>query len=88
MGDLSKKASAIVKVNLPSEKISKTIQKALEPETATSITNRSKIKLSREGKAVTFFFEAEDTTALRASMNSYLSWLYLLKDLCSSLETQ
>jgi len=86
VGDLSKKASAIVKVNLPSEKISKTIQKALEPETATSITNRSKIKLGCEGKTLTLVFEAEDTTALRASMNSYLNWLHLLLDLCSSLE--
>ena len=87
MGDLSEKASAIVRVNLPSEKISKTIQKALEPETATSITNRSKIKLGCEGKTITLVFKAEDTPALRASMNSYLSWLHLLQDLCNSLET-
>jgi len=84
---LSKKALAIIKVNLPSEKISRTIQKALEPETKTSLTDRSKMKLIREGKTITLLFEAEDTTALRASMNSYLNWLRLLKELCNSLNT-
>jgi KEOPS complex subunit Pcc1 len=84
---LSEKALAIVKVNLPSERISETIQRALEPETMTSLTDRSKMKLSREGKTVVLVFEADDTTALRASMNSYLSWLHLLLDLCNSLET-
>jgi len=44
------------------------------------------VKLGREGNIVTLFFEADDTTALRASMNSYLSWLKLLKDLCGSFE--
>jgi KEOPS complex subunit Pcc1 len=87
VGNLSENASAMVKANFPSEKISKSIQKALEPETKTSITGRSKVKLNREGKVITLAFEAEDTTALRASMNSYLSWLQLLKDLFSSLET-
>jgi len=84
---LSKKALAIIKVNLPSEKISRTIQKALEPETKTSLTDRSKMKLIREGKTITLLFEAKDTTALRASMNSYLNWLRLLKELCNSLNT-
>ena len=87
MKDLSEKASAIVKVNFISEKTSEAIQKALEPETKTSITNRSRMRLSREGKTVTLVFEAEDTTALRASMNSYLNWLHLLQDICGSLET-
>jgi KEOPS complex subunit Pcc1 len=86
VGDLSEKASAVLRVNLPSEKISETIQKALEPETKISITYRSKVRLSREGKTVTLFFEAEDTTALRASINSYLSWLQLLWDLSNSLQ--
>jgi KEOPS complex subunit Pcc1 len=83
---LAEKASAILKVNLPSERISETIQRALEPETKTSLTDRSRMKLSREGKTVTLVFKAEDTTALRASMNSYLNWLHLLLDLCTSFE--
>jgi KEOPS complex subunit Pcc1 len=86
VGDLSEKASAALRVNLPSEKMSETIQKALEPETKTSITYRSKVRLGHEGKTVALFFEAEDTTALRASINSYLSWLQLLWDLCNSLQ--
>jgi KEOPS complex subunit Pcc1 len=84
--DLSEKASAVLRVKLPSEEMSETIQKALEPETKTSITYRSKVRLDREGKTVALFFEAEDTTALRASINSYLGWLQLLWDLCNSLQ--
>lgn len=87
-GNLTKKASATVRVNLSSEKMSRTIQEALEPETKAATTYRSRVKLGHEGNVVTLFFEADDTTALRASMNSYLSWLKLLKDLCASFERQ
>ncbi len=84
---LSEKTSAIVRVIFSSERTSEAIQKALEPETTASITNRSRMRLSREGKIITLVFEAKDTTALRASMNSYLNWLRLLQDVCGSLET-
>ena len=83
---MTKRTSATVRVNLPSEKASRIIHEALVPETKTAATNRSRVRLGREGNVVTLFFEAEDTTALRASMNSYLSWLKLLRDLCASFE--
>ena len=87
MRNLTEKASAVVRLNFPSEKMSFMIQKALEPETRASVTYRSKVKLTCEGKTVSLFFEANDITALRASMNSYLSWLQMLNDLCNSLDT-
>lgn len=82
--DLTKRNSATVRVNLPSEEAVRIIHEALEPETKVSSTNRSRVKLDREGNVLTLFFEADDTTALRASVNSYLSWLKLLMDLCAS----
>jgi tRNA threonylcarbamoyladenosine modification (KEOPS) complex Pcc1 subunit len=45
------------------------------------------VKVSCRGRMVKLEFEAEDTTALRASMNSFLSWLQLLSDLYGVLET-
>ncbi|MBS7656840.1 MAG: KEOPS complex subunit Pcc1 [Candidatus Bathyarchaeia archaeon] len=82
---MSKKASATLKLALRSEKASEAIKAALEPETKASVTARSRVKIVKEGKNITLFFDASDTTALRASMNSYLNWLRLLKELYNSL---
>jgi len=71
---------------MPSEAASRIVQEALEPETKAAAAHRSRVKINREGNAVTLLFEADDTTALRASVNSYLSWLKLLMDLCASFE--
>ncbi|MBS7649619.1 KEOPS complex Pcc1-like subunit, partial [Candidatus Bathyarchaeota archaeon] len=49
---------------------------------------RSRVKATREGNRVTLTFESKDTTALRASINSYLSWIILLRGVYSFLESQ
>ncbi len=85
---MSKNASAILKVSVTSTKTSITIQKSLKPETKALFTNRSKVKIKCEEKTITLFFEANNTTALRSSMNLYLNWIKLLQDICGSLEAR
>jgi KEOPS complex subunit Pcc1 len=84
---MTEKASATLRLVFPSDKTSTIIFRALKPETRSSVTYRSRVKVSCRGRMVKLEFEAEDTTALRASMNSFLSWLQLLSDLYGVLET-
>jgi KEOPS complex subunit Pcc1 len=66
------KAQAIVRLNFSSEKQLQVVLQALKPETETSSTRRSKVQMTTEGQGLVLDFRAKDTSALRASMNSYL----------------
>ena len=61
--------------------------KALEPETRSAVTGRSKVTIAKEDKALmlTLVFSAKDTSALRAAVNSYLHWAHLTMDALESV---
>ena len=61
--------------------------KALEPETRSPVTSRSKVTIIKEDKALTLklVFETKDTSALRAAVNSYLHWIRLTRDVLNSV---
>ena len=82
------KRSAILKLEFPSEKEAEVFLKSLKPETNSPATPRSRVWIEQDGSFLIFHFEASDTTALRASLNSYLSWLHLLKDVHKTLNMQ
>ncbi|MEA2090707.1 MAG: KEOPS complex subunit Pcc1, partial [Thermoproteota archaeon] len=69
------KAHVTVTLSFPSKKRLNTVLQALKPETESSPTLRSRVELQGNGKSLTLRFEAKDTTALRASVNSYLRWI-------------
>ena len=66
------KAQAVVRLEFISEKQLKVVLEALKPETETSSTNRSIVNMNSENQSLVLEFNAKDTSALRASMNSYL----------------
>ena len=66
------KAQAVIRLNFSSEKQLKVVLGALRPETETSATPRSKVHMKTEDQSLILEFMARDTSALRASMNSYL----------------
>ena len=66
------KAQAIVRLNFISKKQLNVVLQALKPEILISSTNRSKVNMSTENQTLNLEFIALDTSALRASMNSYL----------------
>jgi len=66
------KAQAVVRLNFSSEKQLNVVLQALKPETETSSTHRSKVHMTTEDQSLVLDFRAKDTSALRASMNSYL----------------
>ena len=80
-------AKASVRLKFQSREQLESIFKALEPETRTSLTKRSKVRMTKEGNALNLTFEATDTSALRAAINSYLHWILLTRGVLESLET-
>jgi len=66
------KAQAVIRLNFSSEKQLQVVLQALRPETETSATPRSKVHMKTEDQSLILEFRARDTSALRASMNSYL----------------
>lgn len=61
------------------------IFQALEPETRTILSSRSKVSVKKDGNMLTLIFEAKDTSALRAALNSYLHWIRLTKGVLDNL---
>ena len=66
------KAKAVIRLKFSSEKQLKVVMEALQPEIDTSSTPRSRVQMKAEGHGLILEFMATDTSALRASLNSYL----------------
>jgi len=81
------KAQAVVRLRFPSERHLSIVLSALKPETESPLTSRARVRLKSEGRSLTMRFEAGDTSALRAVMNSYLHWIALVNEACSVLES-
>ncbi|MBS7653765.1 MAG: KEOPS complex subunit Pcc1 [Candidatus Bathyarchaeia archaeon] len=81
-------ASAVIRLTFPSTNEAEIIRKSIEPETAATLRYRSKVKVFRDRESILLKFKAKDTTALRASINSYLSWLISLVNIYDFLENQ
>jgi tRNA threonylcarbamoyladenosine modification (KEOPS) complex Pcc1 subunit len=69
------KAKAAVRLRFSSEKHLTTLLSALVPEADASPTKRAKASFEREGEFLVLKVEAEDTVALRATLNAYLRWI-------------
>jgi len=81
------KAQAVVRLRFATQKDLNAVLKALSPETVKPATGRSSVRIESEGKALTLRFEANDTSALRAVVNSYLHWALLVMDTLRKLES-
>ncbi len=70
---------AVIRLSFSSVERSKNVFHALNPETKIILTPRSKVRIKRRGKNIILHFETKDTSALRASINSYLRFASLAK---------
>jgi tRNA threonylcarbamoyladenosine modification (KEOPS) complex Pcc1 subunit len=66
---------ATIEIELESVDIAKNLFLALKPETKSVPSERAKTQLSLQGNLLVIDIEAEDLTALRAALNSFLAWL-------------
>ena len=69
------KAEAEIEIEFPLIKMGYIVAKSIQPELDSPSSDRSKVELIvKEGK-VTLYITATDTSALRATLNSYLRWI-------------
>jgi tRNA threonylcarbamoyladenosine modification (KEOPS) complex Pcc1 subunit len=87
MGNQKMKSQVIVRLNFPSERRLEIVFDALQPETRTPPSFRSRVKVEGMGTVLTLSFEASDISALRAALNSYLRWINLINDSCLVLDS-
>jgi len=73
---LGAKAEAEIEIDFSIPRIGRIIVEAIRPELEESLSDRSNVKLTveSEGKIV-LHITAIDTSALRATLNSYLRWI-------------
>jgi tRNA threonylcarbamoyladenosine modification (KEOPS) complex Pcc1 subunit len=69
------RAKATIRLKLPSNKQLTTLLSALKPEADASATRRATVKLEKDGSFLVLTVEAEDTVALRSTLNAYLRWV-------------
>jgi len=80
------KTQATIDLNFSSKRRLQIVLEALRPETKISPASRSKVQVEGEGNSLTLVFEARDTSALRAALNSYLRWIVAINDACSAID--
>jgi len=81
------KASTVITLHFSSKKRLDMVLKALRPETEMHpSTERSKVNVTSKQNSLILSFEANDTSALRASINSYLRWIMLINDSFQAIE--
>ncbi|MCW4028539.1 MAG: KEOPS complex subunit Pcc1 [Candidatus Bathyarchaeota archaeon] len=71
----SKRAQASIRLNFPDQKQLTTLLAALSPETHATATRRANVNLQKDENSLVLTVEAEDTVALRATLNAYLHWI-------------
>lgn len=81
------KAYAKIRLNFQSKEELEVIFRALAPEAAKPVTPRSRVSLSIDDLSLVVFIEAKDTTALRATINAYLRWIYSISRVLSVIKT-
>jgi len=75
---------SVVKLELD-EKLLQAIDVALQPESESPSSERSNTSIIIENKHLIITTYASDTTALRASMNSYLRWVEGIQNIVLSI---
>ena len=66
---------AELKLDLESKENASIIYSAIDPETREVSSDRAITTIKQDANTIRIFVEAEDLTALRASMNSFLAWV-------------
>ena len=69
------RAKATVRLKFTSDKQLASLLDALMPEAVASVTRRSAVKLVKDDSFLLLTVEAEDTVALRSTLNAYLRWI-------------
>ena len=69
------KGNSILEIPLESERIAKILYSALLPETESIPSERAITSISVKGSLLVVEIIANDLTAMRAALNSYIAWI-------------
>jgi len=83
---MSNSAKATIQLKFPTQKQLSTVLNALTPEANAPLTRRAKIKLEKTDSFLFLKVEAEDTIALRATLNTYLRWINSTVNVMNAVE--
>ena len=83
---MATKAKATVRLKFASDKQLATLLDALTPEANAPAIRRANVKLEKNGSFLVLTVEAEDTVALRSTLNAYLRWVSSTVDVTSLVE--
>ena len=68
-------ANSMIEIPLDSLEIAEILFAAISPETKSGPSDRATTRVSLRESVLVIEVEASDITALRAAMNSYISWV-------------
>jgi tRNA threonylcarbamoyladenosine modification (KEOPS) complex Pcc1 subunit len=83
---MSTNAKATIRLQLANKKQVTTLLSALTPEAKAPLTRRATIKLEKDSLFLVLYVEAEDTVALRATLNAYLHWINSVLSVIETVE--
>ncbi len=69
------KGNSILEIPLESERIAEILYSALLPETESIPSERATTSVSVKGSSLIVEIVANDLTAMRAALNSYIAWI-------------
>jgi KEOPS complex subunit Pcc1 len=72
---MATRAKATIRLRLQSKKQLATLLNALVPEVNAPPSRRATVKLEIDGLFLVLTVDAQDTTALRSTLNAYLRWI-------------
>ncbi len=75
MNSILVSGKSTIEIPLDSKKTAELLLTALKPETESGPSDRATTNLSIRGSVLIIEVEANDLTALRAAMNSYIAWV-------------
>jgi KEOPS complex subunit Pcc1 len=76
-----KKVESLIELEFPSSSDAEIVLRAIEPEIMESPSERTSTEIECESNILKISITAQDTTSLRASLNSYLRWVMLSNEI-------
>jgi tRNA threonylcarbamoyladenosine modification (KEOPS) complex Pcc1 subunit len=80
------RANANVRLKFQSEKQIASLFDSLAPEAKAPVTRRASVKLEKDGLFLNLIVYADDTVALRSTLNAYLRWIDSMMSVLDMLE--
>jgi tRNA threonylcarbamoyladenosine modification (KEOPS) complex Pcc1 subunit len=72
---MSIRAKASIQLKFQSQQQLASLLDALTPEAKAPVTRRANVQLKHDGACLILSVEADDTIALRSTLNAYLRWI-------------